>query len=137
MNVVVLVGRITKDPEVKQTPNQKYFVNFSLAVKRDFRKDGQPEADFVSCIAFGKTAELIGKYIHKGSKFGVTGRIQTGSYQNQKGDTVYTTNVIVNSIEFLDSKGNSDNTQSNNSGNSAPYFEPSEGFIPYEDDVPF
>ena len=100
MNLVVLVGRLTKDPDV----NGKS-VRFSLAIDRKFKnKDGQYDTDFPNCVAFGKTGEFIQKYFSKGMKIGITGRIQTGSYQNKEGKTVYTTDVVVDSAEFVESK---------------------------------
>lgn len=102
MNSVILIGRITKDPEVRYTTGAQAIAvcNFTLAVDRQ-KKDAQ--ADFIRCIAFGKTAELIGKYITKGRKLAVQGRIQTGSYEKD-GQKVFTTDVIVDRMEFVGSK---------------------------------
>lgn len=99
MNRVILTGRLTKDPDVRQS-NETQIARFSLAVDRRGKRD---ETDFISCVAFNKTAELIGKYVHKGSKVGVEGRLQTGSYVKD-GVKVYTTDVVLDNIEFLDSK---------------------------------
>ena len=103
MNQVILMGRLTKDPEIKYTQgdNAMAIAKYNLAVDR--MKKG--EADFISCIAFGKSAEFAEKYLHKGTKIAVTGRIQTGSYTNKDGQKVYTTDVIVSSQEFAESKG--------------------------------
>lgn len=106
MNVVILIGRLTKDAEIK-TSGDKSFAKFSLAVSR-FKKD---ETDFINCTAFGKTAEILEKYTHKGSKVGIRGRIQTGSYTNREGQKVYTTDVVVDDLELLDSKKDSEQTE--------------------------
>lgn len=97
INSVVLTGRLTKDPETKMTQNGKQVSSFTLAVNRT-----KEQTDFIRCKAFGKTAELAGQYLRKGSLVGVTGSIWTGSYQNQQGATVYTTDVVVNQLTFLE-----------------------------------
>ena len=106
MNKAILMGRLTKDPEVRYggSDNSMAIVKFHLAVDRRFKRDGEPTADFIDCTAFGKTAEFIEKYGHKGTKFVVEGRIQTGSYTNKDGNKVYTTDVIVENVEFAESK---------------------------------
>lgn len=107
MNSVVLIGRLTRDPDVRYTQGQSpmCIARFTLAVdRRAKQKDGQPTADFISCIAFGKTAESAQKYLLKGTKVGASGRIQTGSYTNKDGQKVYTTDVVVESWEFVESK---------------------------------
>ena len=107
------MGRITKDAEVRVTSKDTTVSRFILAVDRRFAKeDAKQTADFISCVAFGKTAEFIGKYGLKGTKFVVEGHIQTGSYTNDKGDTVYTTDIAVENVEFAESKRNSDNNNS-------------------------
>lgn len=103
MNSVVLCGRLTRDAEIKST-EKSTVARFTLAVDRRVKTEGQPEADFVSCVAFGKTADFIGKYFHKGMKMILEGRIQTGSYTNKEGAKVYTTDVIAESVEFAESK---------------------------------
>lgn len=102
MNKVVICGRLTADPATK-TGNTTV-TRFTLAVDRRVKADGQPEADFISCVAFGKTAEFVDKYFHKGMKMLLEGRIQTGSYTNKEGAKVYTTDVIAESVEFAESK---------------------------------
>ena len=106
MNEVSLIGRVARDPEVRYTnsENAMAIAKFTLVVDRRFSKD-QQSADFISCVAFGKTAEHIEKYWHKGMKMGATGRIQTGSYTNRDGQKVYTTDVVVEQVEFCESKG--------------------------------
>lgn len=109
MNKVCLAGRLTRDPNIRYSQNESHtcVARFTLAVNRKFRnKDdsSQQDADFISCVAFGKTAEFIEKYAKKGMKFDVTGRIQTGSYPDKNGQTVYTTDVVIEDIEFGESK---------------------------------
>ncbi|MBF1336263.1 MAG: single-stranded DNA-binding protein [Leptotrichia sp.] len=100
MNNVVLIGRLTKDPELKYSQAGKAYCRFTVAVNRDFNKE---EADFINCLAFGKTAETIAEWLGKGRRIALQGRIQTGSYQNSNGDTVYTTEVVADRFEFIDS----------------------------------
>ena len=104
MNKSILIGRFTRDPEIRYTDNGKSIANFTLAVDRRYKQDGGQEADFIRCIAFGKTAEFIEKYFKQGNKIVVEGRIQTGSYTNKDGQKVYTTDVVVESAEFAESK---------------------------------
>lgn len=103
MNVVSLMGRITKDPDVRQS-GETSVTRFTVAVDRRFKREGEDSADFISCVAFGKTADFVGKYFTKGSRIALTGRIQTGSYTNKDGNKVYTTDVIAESVEFCESK---------------------------------
>lgn len=109
MNKVILMGRITKDPDVRSNGDSTV-TRFSLAVDRRFKKDNET-ADFIGCVAFGKTAEFIEKYCHKGTKLVVTGRIQTGNYTNKEGQKVYTTDVIVEECEFAESKKASESNE--------------------------
>lgn len=112
MNKVILQGRLTRDPEVRysQGNTTMAIARYSLAVSRKFKRDNEPDCDFINCIAFGKLGEFAEKYLHKGMKIAVVGRIQTGSYKNKDGNTVYTTDVVVEEQEFCESKNNS-NTQ--------------------------
>ncbi len=105
MNKVILMGRLTRDPEVRysQGENSTAIARFSLAVDRRFKRDGEPTADFINCVAFGRNAEFLEKYFHKGSKAVIEGRIQTGSYERD-GQKVYTTDVVVEQVEFAESK---------------------------------
>lgn len=107
MNKVILMGRLTRDPEVRYTGtnNQMAVARYSLAVDRRFKREGEPTADFINCVAFGKGAEFAENYLKKGTKIVVTGRIQTGSYTNKDGQKVYTTDVVVEEQEFAESKG--------------------------------
>ena len=120
MNKVILMGRLTRDPEVRysQGEHATAVARFSLAVDRRFKKDNEPAADFINCVAFGKTGEFVEKYARQGTKFVVEGRIQTGSYTNKDGQKVYTTDVVVEQIEFAESKNTSgDNSKSKPSAN--------------------
>ncbi|WP_333685678.1 single-stranded DNA-binding protein, partial [Enterocloster lavalensis] len=103
MNSVQLVGRLTRDPDVRYTDGGTTVARFTLAVDRRFKKDGGDEADFISCVAFGKTAEFLEKWFRKGQHLGLTGRIQTGSYVNQEGTKIYTTDVVTENVEFVES----------------------------------
>lgn len=120
MNQVVLMGRLTRDPDVRYAQNEQRTViaRYTLAVDRRKSQDGKQEADFISCIAFGKNGEFAEKYLKKGSKIAVSGRIQTGSYTNNNGDKVYTTDVVVVSQEFAESK-NTGNTAARNAQDDA------------------
>ena len=114
MNKVILMGRLTRDPEVRYSAgdNAMAVARFSLAVDRRRRANGGDEqtADFINCVSFGKQAEFAEKYLRKGTKLLVTGRIQTGSYTNKDGVKVYTTDVVVEEQEFAESKSSSDNS---------------------------
>ena len=106
MNKVILLGRLTKDPDVRytQSENMLAIARYTLAVDRRFKKEGQPSADFINCVAFGKSAEFAEKYMTKGRLFGVIGRIQTRNYENDKKEKVYVTEVVVDEQYFADSK---------------------------------
>lgn len=103
MNKAILSGRLTDEPEVKNT-NGIQIAKYRLAVDRKYKKEGQPTADFINIVAFGKQAEFADRYLHKGMMIGVSGRIQTGSYTARDGSTRYTTDIIVDEHEFLQSK---------------------------------
>lgn len=122
MNKVVLVGRLTRDPEIRYANNEKNTctARFSLAINRKFKTNGQYEADFPNCVAMGKTAEFVEKYFHKGDMIAIDGHIQTGSYTNKDGNKVYTTDVFAENVEFAQSK--SDSINSNNSKPSSDGF---------------
>lgn len=122
MNKVELVGRLVADPEVRYTSGESPMAvaRFRVACDRRIKKDGEQSADFISCVCFGKTAEFIERYFNKGMKIGLTGRIQTGSYQNKDGGTVYTTDVLAEEVEFVESKRDGNTSapvQSNNTSN--------------------
>ena len=108
MNKVILIGRLARDPDVRYTQGGMAVTRYTLAVDRRFKKNdengNEQTADFISCVAFGKSAEFAEKYLRKGIKTAVTGRIQTGSYTNRDGQKVYTTDVVVEEQEFVESK---------------------------------
>lgn len=115
MNKVILMGRLTRDPEVRYSQGEQStaVARYTLAVDRRFRRDGDTQtADFIGCVAFGRQAEFAERYLRKGTKIAITGRIQTGSYTNRDGQKVYTTDVVVEEQEFAESKaasaGNAD-----------------------------
>ncbi len=123
MNTVCLIGRLTRDPELRSASTGNSVCKFTLAVDRRVNRQNmqpnQPTADFISCTAFGRTAETIAQYVHKGNRFAITGHIQTGSYDNQQGQRVYTTDVIVDSFTFVEGRNDSSmnmNSGMNNSG---------------------
>lgn len=102
MNKVVLIGRVTKDIEVRKTGTGKSFTRFTLAVNRRGKDAG---ANFITCVAWEKTADLLGAYVKKGNQIGICGRIETGKYEDRDGKTVFTTDVMVEEMDFLESKG--------------------------------
>lgn len=116
MNKVLLIGRLTRDPDIRYSAgeNATAVARYTLAVDRRFKREGDQQADFISCVAFGKSAEFAEKYFHQGIKICVVGRIQTGSYTNKDGAKVYTTDVVVEEQEFAESKS------SDGSSTSAP-----------------
>ena len=135
MNLVVLTGRLTRDPELKYGQSGKAYSRFSLAVDRPFAKG---EADFINCVAFGKTAELVGEYLRKGRKVGVNGKLQMSRYEvNGEKRTSY--DVLVDAIEFLESKGSGSTSDSYGSGDysSNQVAEPSSSEMPVPDDDEF
>ena len=132
INAVVLVGRLTRDPELKYTQSGLAYLRFILAVNRR-AKNGEQEADFITCVAWRKQAENMANYLSKGSLVGVEGRIQTGSYEKD-GQRIYTTDIVVNNVQFLESR--------RDSTNAAPHaFPPSTesatSFEVVDDDLPF
>lgn len=141
MNKAILMGRLTRDPEVRysQGENPTAVARYSLAVERRFKKEGEADADFINIVAFGKAGEFAEKYFRKGMKVAITGRIQTGSYTNKEGQKVYTTDVIAEEQEFAESKASQAAQESNNNaGGNNPvndeFIQIPEGMI---DDLPF
>ena len=138
MNKAILMGRLTRDPEVRYTQgeNSMAIARYTLAIDRRFKREGEQETDFISCVAFGKAGEFAERYFRKGTKIAVTGRIQTGSYTNKDGVKVYTTEVVIEEQEFAESK-NSNNGSDNNSGNnnSAPQSYAGDGFMNIPDGI--
>ena len=136
MNKVILIGRVVRDAEIRysQGTNLTAIARYTLAADRKFKQEGQPNADFINCIAFGKLGEFAEKYLRQGIKIAVTGRIQTGSYTNKDGQKVYTTDVVVEEQEFCESK-----SQSNSQPQPTPSNDNSWMNIPdgVEDSLPF
>lgn len=142
MNKVILMGRLTRDPEVRYSAGESStaVARYTLAVDRRFRRnnDGEQTADFIGCVAFGRSAEFAEKYFRKGLKVIVTGRIQTGSYTNKDGQRVYTTDVVVEDQEFAESKAASE-SHMNSDFQAAPAPAPSapagDGFMNIPDGI--
>lgn len=113
MNKVILVGRLTRDPEVRysQGENTMTIARYTIAVNRRFKREGDPEADFIRCVVFGRAAEFAEKYFRQGLRIAISGRIQTGSYTNKEGGKVYTTEVVVEEQEFAESMAEREHTQ--------------------------
>lgn len=132
MNRVILMGRLTRDPDVRYTQEGTCLAKFSLAVDR--RKSGEQSADFISCVAFGKTAETIEKYVTKGTKLCVEGRIQTGSYTDKEGRKVYTTDVVVDNFDFAESKGANTQTDTQKKADDNGFMQVPGGL---EEELPF
>ena len=143
MNKVVLMGRLTRDPEVRysQGDASTAVARYTLAVDRRFRRQGDEQsADFISCVSFGKTAEFVERYLKQGTKIAGCGRIQTGSYTNRDGQKVYTTDVVLEEVEFAESKNASGSGIGNGGGyNAAPVPQPSQavgdGFMNIPDGI--
>jgi len=119
MNKVILMGRLTRDPEVSSSASGTTFARFSIAVDRRFKREGEPDADFFNCTAFGKTAEFVERYLKKGTKVVTTGRLQNNNYTNKEGQKVYDVRIMVEEIEFAESKNASSDGGSYNSGSSS------------------
>lgn len=144
MNNVSLVGRLVRDPEVRYGQNESVSVaKFSLAVERKWKRDGEPTVDFINCTVFGKSAEFTEKYFRKGMRVAITGRIQTGSYKNKDGQTIFTTEIIVESQEIAQSKSESNegSTANNAEAGKSPYGSSGDDFMSIpegtEDELPF
>ena len=138
MNKVILMGRLTRDPEVRYSQGDQAtaIARYTLAVDRRFRRDNdQQSADFIGCVAFGKLGEFAEKYLRKGTKVLVTGRIQTGSYTNKDGQKVYTTDVVVEECEFAESKGSGDNSGFTPSDRPSPSSAAGDGFMNIPDGI--
>ena len=136
MNKVIIIGRVVRDAEIRysQGASSTCIARYTLAVDRKFKQEGQPTADFINCIAFGKLGEFAEKYLHKGVKIAVTGRIQTGSYTNKDGQKVYTTDVVVEEQEFCESKSQSNSHTQPTQSNDNSWMNIPDGI---EDSLPF
>ena len=139
MNKVILMGRLTRDPEMRNSNGESNtaIARYTLAVDRRYKREGEAGADFISCVAFGRSAEFAEKYFRQGMRVLVSGRIQTGSYANKDGQKVYTTDIVVDSQEFADSKGaGSGSGSASGSGSSATPSAPmGDGFMNIPDGV--
>lgn len=137
INNVVLIGRLTRDPELRYTPSNIAVATFSLAVNRNFKNQaGDYEADFISCIMWRQQAENFANWLKKGALVGITGRIQTRSYDNQQGQRVYVTEVVAESFQILEKKDNSAN-QASMGNQIPPSFEKTNPMDISDDDFPF
>lgn len=137
MNKVILMGRLTRDPNITYAQKDNSAIaRFNLAVDRRVAKnnDNQQTADFISCVAFGKTAEFAEKYLRQGTKLVVEGRIQTGSYTNKDGVKVYTTDIMVESVEFAESKSAGNGTRNESKPSDGGFMNIPEGI---DEDLPF
>lgn len=112
MNKVILLGRLCKDPEVSSSASGTTFARYSIAVDRKFKKEGEPDADFFNCTSFSKQAEFVEKYLKKGTKVVVTGRLQNNNYTNKDGQKVYDVRIMCEEVEFAESKNSSGNQDS-------------------------
>ncbi len=132
MNSVNLTGRLTRDPDIRYTDGGSTIARFSLAVDRRYTHENGPTADFPSCVAFGKTAEFIEKWFGKGVKMELSGRVQTGSYTNQDGQKIYTTDIVAEQVGFAESKSASqgNHRDPDQSGEPGP-----DGFVNIPDDI--
>lgn len=148
MNKVVLMGRLTRDPEVRYSQGNEpmAIARYSLAVNRRFKRDGQPDADFINIVAFGRDGEFAEKFLKKGMQISIVGRIQTGSFTDKEGNKRYTTDVVIEEQHFAESKRNFEERMGGSNSNSAPAVNApssnnSEGFVAIDnfddDDLPF
>lgn len=140
MNKVILMGRLTRDPEVRygQGASQTAIGRFSIAVDRRFKREGQPDADFFNCTAFGRTGEFVEKYLKKGTKVVVVGSVQNDNYTDKNGNKVYSTQIIVDEVEFAESKNAAANSGDGSSYNAAPAEKPAsagDGFMNIPDGI--
>lgn len=132
MNKVIEMGRLTRDPEISSSNSGTTFARFSIAVDRRFKKEGEPDADFFNCTAFGKTAEFVEKYLQKGTKVLVTGRLQNNNYTNKDGQKVYDVRIMVEEMEFAESK--KDNSQSTQDTQGTDFLNVPDGLV---EELPF
>lgn len=141
MNKIILIGRLTRDPETRCMKDKKSttVANFSIAVNRRFKREGEPEADFFNCTAFGKQADFVEKYLKRGIKMVIIGHMQNNNYTNKNGEKVYSVQVIVDEMEFAESKNTNQNE--NNTPQQQQENNPNDGFMQIpedsEDTLPF
>ncbi|SMB87695.1 single-strand binding protein [Desulfonispora thiosulfatigenes DSM 11270] len=139
MNKIILIGRLTKDPELRFTPSGKGVATFTLAVNRPFaNQQGEREADFIQIVVWGKPAENCANFIGKGSQVAIDGRLQVRTYDNKEGQKRWVTEVVANSVEFLDSRGKRESNRDNNENNNNQEDSSFGTVIDFsEDDIPF
>lgn len=138
INSVALTGRLTKDPEVRRTQNDKAVSSFTIAVDRDYKnQDGSRTADFVNCVAWGKSAELLHSYAHRGDMLGIEGRIQTRNYQDKNGNRVFVTEVLVGKLSFLGGGKSGNNSNTSHSHTQDPFPKNSNNVQVNPNDLPF
>ena len=141
MNKAIMIGRLTRDPDIRYTQgeNQTAIARFSLAVDRRGKREGEPDADFFNCTAFGRQAEFVEKYLKKGTKIAITGRVQNDNYTDRNGQKVYSVQIIVEEMEFAEGKRNAEAGQQDRSSE-RPSYE-GDGFMAIpegtEDELPF
>ena len=134
MNSVQLIGRLTRDPEIRYTDGGASIARFGLAVDRRFKQENGADAEFINIVSFGKTAEFIEKYFHKGMKIALNGRIQTGSYTDKDGKKVYTTDIVAENVEFCESKGTSSNNDAPDPAQNGEFMNIPDGM---DEELPF
>lgn len=145
MNKVILIGRLTAEPEVRHTQSGTAVASYRLAVDRQYKKEGQPETDFLPCVAWGKGAEFASKYLHKGTKIAVEGKIQVRTYDDKDGKKVYVTEIIVDNHEFCESRAAASEPRDSVDASESPsavegYFAPANSFGvmgDVDDELPF
>ena len=137
MNKVELIGRLTKDPDVRYSQGQKptAIARYTLAAERRFKRDGDQSADFINCVAIGKNGEFAEKYLKKGMKIAIAGRIQTGSYTNKDGQKVYTMDVMVDEHEFCESRNSAQQEQAAGRNSAPPMPDSADGFMNLPDGI--
>ena len=140
MNKVILMGRLTRDPEIRypRDPEAAAVGRFSLAVDRRFKKDGGPDADFFNCVCFGRQAEFVEKYLKKGIKMLITGRIENNNYTDRDGNKVYAMQIMVEEMEFAERKaeaGNNDGGHHQSAGKTPPADAVGDGFMTIPDGI--
>ncbi len=133
MNKIILLGRLTKDIELRYTQNNKCVTNYSIAVNRRFKQEGQADVDFIKCVSWGKTAEFLSKYFCKGQRLALNGRLQVRKWEDETANTRYITEVVAEQVYFADSKKSSNNDTSISNNNDYPEISQEEA----EDELPF
>jgi len=121
MNKFTAIGRISREPEIR-IAGETSVAKFGLAINRRFKRDGEPDADFINCVAFGKTAEILEKYVNKGSQLGISARVQCGNYTNKDGIKVYTTDFVVEELDLLGKRESGENARQNKQASTSDDF---------------